>query len=129
MEVSSTEWTVPGWLEEGSDYTVRVRSVDDTSIKDYSDNTFTIAAAMQAQNYPNPFNPETTIRYILPQAGHVEIGVYDMLGQKVAQLVSQSQNAGTHQVRFEAGHLGSGYYFYRIQAGAHTLKRQVLLLK
>lgn len=57
------------------------------------------------------------------------IGVYDMLGQKVAQLVSQSQNAGTHQVRLEAGHLASGYYFYRIQAGAHTLKRQILLLK
>jgi hypothetical protein len=70
------------------------------------------------QNYPNPFNPSTTIRYGLPQRSHVELTVFNTLGQQVAALVQGEEDAGYHEVRFDAGGLSSGVYFYRLQVRA-----------
>jgi hypothetical protein len=123
-------WTVSGSVDPGSDYTVRVRSVDDTSIKDFSDATFSLVEeGLEAENYPNPFNPETAIRYRLPHDGVVSVVVYDMLGQEVARLVDGYQAAGTHEVRFDARQQASGYYFYRVIAGERAHTAQMLLLK
>jgi hypothetical protein len=73
-----------------------------------------------AQNYPNPFNPSTMINYQLPMASTVELSIYDLLGHKVATLVSERQQAGQYQVTWHAEGLPSGIYFYRLQAGAFT---------
>ncbi len=81
------------------------------------------------QNYPNPFNPTTTIRYALPQTGVVSLKVYTIAGQEVATLVNGQQNAGLHEIRFDAGSLASGVYFYRLQAEKFTSTRKLLLLK
>lgn len=81
------------------------------------------------QNYPNPFNPSTTIRYELPEAGEVRLSVYDLTGRFVATLVDEQQTAGTHEVRFDATHLSSGIYLYRLQSGTQTLSRTFTLLK
>lgn len=71
--------------------------------------------------YPNPFNPATSIRYMMPQAGEVTLEVYDMLGRRVAQRALGLQSAGEHTARFDASHLSSGVYLYRLQlAGAST---------
>jgi hypothetical protein len=80
-------------------------------------------------NYPNPFNPETTIRYDLPSAVHVRLEVYNILGQLVTRLVDTEQNAGMHIYRFNAGNLASGTYFYRLEAGEHTVVRRMILKK
>ena len=48
------------------------------------------------QNYPNPFNPITTIRYDLPQEGHVMLTIYDILGREVVNLVNKRMSAGYH---------------------------------
>ncbi len=126
-------WTVSSSVAAGSDYTVRVRSVDNTSIKDFSDATFTVVPQGQALsvegNDPNPFNPETTIRYVLPNATHVKVVIYNMLGQQIAQLVNQTQNAGRHAVRFDATHLASGFYFYQIQANNQIITNKMMLIK
>ena len=81
------------------------------------------------QNYPNPFNPSTNIRFDVANAGHVSLGVYDMLGRQVALLVNESLSAGTHTVSFDASNLSSGVYLYRLQAGGQTLTRSMTLMK
>ena len=81
------------------------------------------------QNYPNPFNPSTTIRFALPKTSNVTIKIYDVLGRQVATLVDEEYPAGVYKVVFEAGGLASGLYIYRIQTGAFTQSRKLMLLK
>ncbi len=81
------------------------------------------------QNYPNPFNPATVIEFALPKQSAVSVKVYTMLGQEVATLVDGTLPAGIHRVSFQAGHLASGLYFYRIQAGTFTSVRKMMLVK
>ncbi len=71
-----------------------------------------------AQNYPNPFNPSTTINYQLPVDGHVTLKVYDILGREVRTLVDEAKDAGSYEVKFDAGNLASGVYFYRVSITA-----------
>jgi len=80
------------------------------------------------QNYPNPFNPKTVINYQLPITNYVDLSIYNMLGQKVAVLVSEKQSAGSYQVEWDATGFASGVYFYILQAGDfRDVKKMVLL--
>ncbi len=54
------------------------------------------------QNYPNPFNPETTIDYVVAQSGHVELSIYNILGDKIKTLVSGYQAAGSYSVKWQS---------------------------
>lgn len=82
-----------------------------------------------AQNFPNPFNPTTTIRYAVPAASHVRLQVFDMLGRRVATLVDDSKQAGWESVTWNAGDLSSGLYVYRLDVGAHSVSRSMVLMK
>ncbi len=66
-------------------------------------------------NYPNPFNPKTKISYTVAKPGHVKLTVYNMLGQKVADLVDEIKSSGRYSVIFNAKNLTSGVYFYKIK--------------
>jgi len=81
------------------------------------------------QSYPNPFNPAATIRYSLPENTSVRLEVYNVLGQVVEVLVDETQRAGVHEVQFNASHLPSGVYIYRITAGAFVESKRMLLVK
>jgi hypothetical protein len=80
------------------------------------------------QNFPNPFNPSTSITYAIGAAGFVTLKVYDILGREVSTLVSERQSAGSHGARFDGTHLASGVYFYRLQSGAFTDTKKLLLI-
>ncbi len=80
-------------------------------------------------NFPNPFNPTTTIRYSLAQPGRMSLTVYNVRGQKVVTLDEGHRAAGTYEVRFDATHLASGAYFYRLTSDGFTETRKMLLLK
>jgi len=86
-----------------------------------------------SQNYPNPFNPSTTIEYQLPATSHVDLSIYNLLGQKVSTLVTEKQNAGTYQVQWDATGLASGIYFYQLQTksngNSEIYSRKLMLLK
>ncbi len=81
------------------------------------------------QNYPNPFNPDTQIRYGIPESSHVQITVYNTLGQRVTTLVNETQSAGWHNVRFDASGLSSGMYLYQISADGVNRTRTMMLVK
>jgi hypothetical protein len=93
------------------------------------ENSHSPVAFQLLQNYPNPFNPTTTIRYGLTSRSHVILTVFNTLGQRVTTLVNESQEAGYHDVRFDAGGLASGVYFYRLQAGDFLQSRRLVILK
>ncbi len=81
------------------------------------------------QNYPNPFNPSTSIKYSVPSAQFVTLKVYNLLGQEVATLVNEVQNAGNYIARFDASSLSSGIYFYTLKAGNFTSTKKMILMK
>jgi len=81
------------------------------------------------QNYPNPFNPRTVISWQLSIGGHVEVNIYNLLGQKVKTLVSEKQNAGTHSIEWNAAELSSGVYLYRLQNRGQIQTKKMVLIK
>ncbi len=81
------------------------------------------------QNYPNPFNPVTVIGYRLSAVSEVELSVYNLIGQKVATLVSEKQNTGSYKVEWDASGFSSGVYYYRITAGSYFEVKKMILIK
>ena len=81
------------------------------------------------ENYPNPFNPSTVIRYQLVNSGPVSIKVYDIVGREIMTLVNEEKQQGRYQVKFDAGNLSSGIYFYRIIATGFTESKKMILTK
>jgi len=84
---------------------------------------------MLTQNYPNPFNSSTIIQYNLPDEAYVTVNVYDLLGRNIETLVSQQQIAGFYQIAWNADHVPSGIYFYKIQAGDFIDTKKMILMK
>lgn len=82
-----------------------------------------------SQNYPNPFNPSTTIRFTLPERTQVKLEVYNLIGQKIKELVNDELEAGQYDVTFDGTNLSSGVYLYRIQAGNFISVKKMLLMK
>jgi len=81
------------------------------------------------QNYPNPFNPTTNIKYNVPKNTFVTLKVYDVMGREVRTLVNENKNAGTYEVKFDAGTLSSGMYLYKIQTGDFVETKNMILIK
>jgi hypothetical protein len=84
---------------------------------------------MLYQNFPNPFNPQTKIIYTLQQTDHVNIIIYNSLGQKITELVDRRQAPGRYSVIFDGSPLASGVYFYRLITGKSCQTRKMLLLQ
>ena len=81
------------------------------------------------QNYLNPFNPSTTIEFQIPNSQFVSLKIYNILGEKVATLISKKLKAGSHTVRFNAAHLASGVYLYRLTAGRFILTKKLVVIR
>ncbi len=82
-----------------------------------------------SQNYPNPFNPSTVIRYRLPARVTVSLKVFNVLGQQVASLVDEIQEAGEKSIEWNAVGMPSGVYFYKLQTQESVQARKLVVLK
>ncbi len=81
------------------------------------------------QNYPNPFNPVTTIRYELLKGSNVRLDIYNILGEKISELINTYQKPGIYKVDWNAKNFASGVYLYTIEAGEFRDSKKLILLK
>ncbi|MBK9099322.1 MAG: choice-of-anchor D domain-containing protein [bacterium] len=82
------------------------------------------------QNYPNPFNPSTVIEFSLPEdVASVKLSIYNALGEKVAELVNTSLQAGRYQYQWNAGSVATGMYIYELRTDKFVSVKKMLLLK
>ncbi|MCK4560987.1 MAG: family 10 glycosylhydrolase [Calditrichia bacterium] len=82
------------------------------------------------QNYPNPFNPSTVISWQLEVGGRVELTIFNIIGEKVTTLVSEKQQAGHHQIEWNASRYASGVYYYRLQtSGGFVQSKRMILIR
>jgi hypothetical protein len=82
------------------------------------------------QNYPNPFNPTTTIQFDLASESVVSLKVFDVLGRQVATLLDKAKmNGGVQMVPFDASHLSSGVYFFRLETPSLSQTRKMVVMK
>jgi len=104
------------------------------SIKDDNETTIVPSNYILEQNYPNPFNPETRISYSIPEPAYVKLSIYDINGTLVKTLQEASQPAGRYNAVWDGKNssgnkVGSGVYFYRIQANSFAEVKKMILLK
>lgn len=99
-------------------------SIADVNDEDQIDISFNLE-----QNFPNPFNPITKINYTLSKQVFVSLKVYDILGNEVSILVSEEQNAGFHEIDFNAENLASGAYLYKLQSGENVEIKKMIVLR
>ena len=82
------------------------------------------------QNYPNPFNPSTTIEFSLPEnVNNVRVSIYNLLGERVAEIVNGAMVAGKYQYQWNAKDLASGMYIYELRTEKFVSIKKMLLLK
>ncbi len=126
VELKNIRWNEGAIIKDVAQSTLTCKPV---GIEDENTNITIPQAYVLGQNYPNPFNPSTRIRFGLPQAAAVKIEVYNVAGQKVAELLNARKAAGFHEVVFDAGSLGSGVYLYKIQTPEFQQVKKMLLVK
>ncbi|MBD3232671.1 MAG: T9SS type A sorting domain-containing protein [candidate division Zixibacteria bacterium] len=84
-------------------------------------------------NYPNPFNDDTNFRFIVNSRVYAELTVYDILGREVERIFASTVNPGIRSVKWKANsndrQLGSGIYFYKLEAGENSAVKKMLYLK
>jgi len=121
----------PIWmrLQSGQLSVWTVPLIDTTSVTTVSSESFEPKKYFLFQNYPNPFNPSTNISYQLPRAEFVTVKIFDAIGSEIETIVKEIKQAGVHEVNFDASHLSSGIYLYKIDAGRFHQSKKMLLVK
>jgi hypothetical protein len=81
------------------------------------------------QNYPNPFNPATTIKFSLPEAANVTLNIFNVLGQKVSELVNTNLEAGWYSYQWNANNNASGIYIYELRTDKFVSIKKMIFLR
>ena len=115
---------VAGLMWIGHDSIKGVITNDLVAVEEAAPDAFTVG-----QNSPNPFNPTTAINFSIPDAGNVDIDVFNAAGQKVDTIVSDFLSAGNHTITWDASGLSAGVYFYSVKAGNFSKTMKMTLLK
>lgn len=114
-------------------YYYRLKQIDLNGTYSYSKvievNVNVPAQFSLSQNYPNPFNPGTTIKFSIPKEANVSLSIYNVLGQKVAQLVNSKLEKGNYTYHWDASKFASGIYLYELRTSSFISIKKMLLLK
>lgn len=78
---------------------------------------------------PNPFNPVATISFNLSSASHVNLAIYNILGQRVETLIDEELMQGPHEIQWNGDKFASGIYFYRIVTNQESITKKMVLSK
>ncbi|MEO8447080.1 MAG: YCF48-related protein [bacterium] len=120
-----------GWVIGGNG--VILKTIDGGDAVTNTNNTVTAIPTKYnlEQNFPNPFNPTTVIKFSLPENSNIKLNVFNIAGQKVAELINENRIAGSYEINFEVYKYGlsSGVYFYKIEAGEFVQTKKMILLK
>lgn len=81
------------------------------------------------QNYPNPFNPTTNIKFSIPSSGFVNLSVYNLVGEKVSEIVNEILPEGEYNMNFNASNLSSGIYIAKLSSENTNQSIKMTLLK
>jgi Lamin Tail Domain/Secretion system C-terminal sorting domain len=117
----------------GKEFRYRLKQIDFSGVTEYSKDIEAVLGELGdfrlGQNYPNPSNPSTRISYTIPEKTLVKLRVYDILAREVEVLVNKEQAAGIYEVSLDGNSLGSGTYFYKLEAGGFTEVKKLVLVK
>ena len=118
----------------GSKFTYRLKQIDNNGSFIYSSNVDVEVVPDKFelfQNYPNPFNPSTTIKFSLPEDSRVAINIYNILGEKITELINNDYKAGFYKIQFNSANLSlaSGIYFYTIESKNFKAVKKMVLMK
>jgi len=140
---SAYQWLIPANLIADTSYKIIVVSVNDSSIIDTSDVSFSIISPSGVelispeipneynlfQNYPNPFNPSTIIKFSLPEATNVTLKIYNTLGQKVGEILNTNLEAGWYSYQWDANNMATGIYIYELRTNKFISVKKMILLR
>jgi Secretion system C-terminal sorting domain/Family of unknown function (DUF6055) len=113
VAVDSNDLSNIGFFPANNFLSIQIMNSKITDIEETESN---IDEYVLFENYPNPFNPTTQIRFGLPEKSEIQLSVYNILGQEVAQLTNSIEEKGIHEVKFDASTLSSGTYIYLLIA-------------
>jgi len=121
--------------ETGKQINMIVKSGEETTISNPGINKVMVSANLipdkyaLEQNYPNPFNPTTTINFSLPEATQAALTIYNVLGQKVTELVNSKLEAGRYSYQWNAQNAATGMYIYELRTDKFVSVKKMVLIK
>jgi hypothetical protein len=121
--------------ETGKQINLIIKSGEETTISNPGINKVMVSANLipdkyaLEQNYPNPFNPTTTIKFSLPEATHTALTIYNVLGQKVTELVNSKLEAGRYSYQWNAQSAATGMYIYELRTDKFVSVKKMVLIK
>jgi hypothetical protein len=119
-------------LQSGT-YFYRLKQIDYDGSFSFSDEVMVEivnpASFVLNQNYPNPFNPSTNLKFSIPSTGFVNLSIYNLVGEKVGEIVNEILPGGEYDMTFNASNLSSGIYIAKLSADNYNQSIKMTLLK
>jgi hypothetical protein len=131
VQFNVNSFTTTAWTQEADklfEAAINWAMDTPTSVEDQIPTTTPLNYSL-SQNYPNPFNPSTTIKFKIGELSEVVLTVFNLMGEKVIDLVNDNLQPGNYDVNFEASSLSSGIYLYQLKTKTGIIVKKMQLLK
>ncbi len=138
--VNAFKWKIPADTPPDSTYQIKVTSVTHPELSAMSENFFTIKAGITGVEdhdnsglslscSPNPFSNSTLIEYYIPYYSPVNIRIFDVTGNEIAELVNDSKAEGSYKINWMPKGLPSGEYICSLTAGSRKIVKKIIFIR